>query len=472
MLIKINKEDIIWSYTSQIFQFGSGIFILPMILKKLPTEEVGIWYVFLSVTALVNLLDFGFQPTITRNVSYVFSGVKKLIKNGISSEEIFDKTVDFLLLKSLIKTIKKIYRIISCFAFIILITAGTIYINSIIKNISNKNEIMIAWTIYILASCVSLYFYYYTPLLLGRGLIKELHKTIVISRSFYMIFSITALGFGYGLIAVAGANLISSFISSCIAFMYFYDKDIKNNFTNIKNKKTQDLSSILWSNSFKIGLVSLGTFLILRVNTLLVAKFLDLKIVASYGLTLQIFTMLVQCSMILFNTYMPLFNNFRIKNQIEELKQKYSETYIVLLITFLIGMIIIIFSGNSILNYIGSKTLLLDKSYLLFMGIILLLELNHSIAASLITTKNEVPFVKPALISGIAIGIISFLLLKYTKLGIFGILLSQFIVQLSYNNWKWPIEILKDLKTNYIEILKMGIDNVVLKVTRGAKNDR
>ena len=170
--------------------------------------------------------------------------------------------------------------------------------------------------------------------------------------------------------------------------------------------------------------------------------------------------------------YMPLFNNYRIKNQIGELKIKFSETYIVLLGTFLMGITVIILTGDKIFKQIGSNTMLLDKPYLLFIGVILLLELNHSISACLITTKNEVPFVKPALISGISIGITSFLLLKYTNLGVLGILLSQFIIQLGYNNWKWPIEILKDLNTNYIEIFRIGIKSIILKVFGGIKWSR
>ena len=78
MGIQITRRDIIWSYASYILQTGAGLLILPIILNKLPSNELAVWYIFLSITALVNLLDFGLQPTIMRNVSYIYSGARHI----------------------------------------------------------------------------------------------------------------------------------------------------------------------------------------------------------------------------------------------------------------------------------------------------------------------------------------------------------------------------------------------------------
>mgnify|MGYP003528499447 CR=1 FL=1 len=75
----IGKKDVIWSYVATIFMVGSGFFLLPFILHKMPSETVGIWNIFTAITSLVTLLDFGFRPTFARNVSYIFSGVTELI---------------------------------------------------------------------------------------------------------------------------------------------------------------------------------------------------------------------------------------------------------------------------------------------------------------------------------------------------------------------------------------------------------
>ena len=62
MGIKITKQDIMWNYAGSIFNIGMGIFVLPFVLKMLTTDELGVWYVFGSIAALITLLDFGFSP--------------------------------------------------------------------------------------------------------------------------------------------------------------------------------------------------------------------------------------------------------------------------------------------------------------------------------------------------------------------------------------------------------------------------
>jgi O-antigen/teichoic acid export membrane protein len=304
---------------------------------------------------------------------------------------------------------------------------------------------------------LNFYFYYYTPLLLGRGLIKESHKTIVLSKLFYVGFSFIGLSLGYGLIAVSIGNLLGSFINRILSYNYFYDEDLKVKLENITDfSKDKNIFSIIWANSYRLGLVSLGGFLILRSNTLLISKFLDLKVVAQYGLSLQLLNILIRSSNVLFNTFLPMFNQLRVKNNINKLKKIFGTSLLIGWGTYIIGVIIIFLLGNNILGLIGSETKLLSDNYLLFLSLILFLEFNHSISSTFITTQNEVPFVKASLFSGFGILISSFLILKYTNFGILGILITQFVIQLSYNNWKWPLIVLNDLKTNYFELLKLG----------------
>lgn len=49
----------------QFFNIGAGILLLPVILKLLPADILGVWYIFLTISSLVQMIDFGFQPTFT-----------------------------------------------------------------------------------------------------------------------------------------------------------------------------------------------------------------------------------------------------------------------------------------------------------------------------------------------------------------------------------------------------------------------
>jgi hypothetical protein len=77
--------------------------------------------------------------------------------------------------------------------------------------------------------------------------------------------------------------------------------------------------------------------------------------------------------------------------------------------------------------------------------LIYLLESNHANAGQILLTKNEVPFVKASLFSGACTIILLFIFLQYTSLGVWGLLMAQGIVQGCYQNWKWPMQVAKEL---------------------------
>ena len=84
--IRAKREDFLWSYAAYLLSIGSNILILPFILYFLSPNEVGLWFTFLSIAMLANLVDFGFSPSILRNTSYIWSGAKELKKERIQSQ--------------------------------------------------------------------------------------------------------------------------------------------------------------------------------------------------------------------------------------------------------------------------------------------------------------------------------------------------------------------------------------------------
>ena len=84
------------------------------------------------------------------------------------------------------------------------------------------------------------------------------------------------------------------------------------------------------------------------------------------------------------------------------------------------------------------------------------LDKTRSRSTSLIITKNEVPIVPSSLISGLFILILTFVSLQFTSLGLLGVVLVPFFVQLSYNNWRWPLFVFKDLNYNIKEFFSLG----------------
>lgn len=466
MEIKINKSDIFWSYTAQLLNIGAGIFILPVILKKLSSTELGIWYVFLAIASLIALLDFGFLPTIQRNVSYVFSGVEELLEQGISKKK--SNEINYKLLKDIIETSKTIYRRISILILIFLSTLGTFYISSLIKGLDNSKYIMIAWYLYIFSLIINFYYYYFNALLRGKGMIAAANKIMIFSRMAFILFSFLGLYFNLGLIGISLGNLASVIVIRILSSKKFFTKELKKELRNINSKIDKKLFEIIFHNANKLGVVSLGSFLILKGNTLIASKCLSLDIVAQYGLSLQLFTILTSIATTLLTIFVPRIVQSRIKENEEEIKEIYSMCFVLNIFIFILGVASIVYVAPYFISILGSNTKLLSTNKMLFMGGYLLLEMLHSNAATFIATRNRIPFVKSSILSGIAIILISLILINFTNLELWSLLISQAIVQLSYNNWKWPLEVNKELKVNFFDLWKIGIKKIV-KILKGEK---
>ncbi|WP_100613700.1 O-unit flippase-like protein [Confluentibacter citreus] len=447
-MIVITKKDILWSYLGQIFKYGSSFIILPIILIKLPSNDLALWYLFISITAFVNLLDFGFHPNTSRFVSYIFGGATELLKEGLSTK---DKSLEikYTLLKSLIYTLKRVYLNISIIAFFVLSIGGSLYLLSAIDESQNTTKILSAWFLYLTSNVLTFYYGYYGALLEGRGLITSLNKVLIFSKLSYLIIAFITLSMGLGLLGVAIASLIGNIVDRVLAYYYFYDSEIKKEFMKISDYHPENLFKIIWYNSKKIGIVTIGVFMISQSSVIIAGIYLPLAEVAVLGLTLQIFGVLQNISRVSFNTHIPQFNSLRMSENFPQLKLDFKKSMIFGWIVYSIGLLILLFLGKYILGVIGSNTDLPSRLLLLLFGFVFLMEITHGNCATFLTTKNTIPFVKPTIITGILNIIFIILFLNFSELGLYSFPVSLILVQLMYNAWKWPLEVLKDL--NYFK---------------------
>ena len=154
-------------------------------------------------------------------------------------------------------------------------------------------------------------------------------------------------------------------------------------------------------------------------------------------------------------TYQPKIVQFRVEQNREAIKSLYLKGTLVLFLTFVVGGAGLLFVGPWGLNIIGSKTQLMPFSIMTLAIAVALEESNLSMAGSILLTKNVVPFFKASLISGgiIIIGLVFGF--KFMHLGLVGMVLIPLIVDAAYQAWKWPFEVVKDLRLSIRDILQL-----------------
>lgn len=443
------KKDLLWGYLSQFLQYGAALLVLPLLLRKLTSAELGVWYVFMTISALVSMLDMGFTQTLARNVSYVMGGAKRLQKDGYEVVENAGE-VDYGLFKAIIAASRRIFFLIALVALVLLAVPGSAYILHVARGQIEQQTVLLAWGIFVFATVLNLFYKYYTPLLQGRGLFAAFYKLSALGNLGFIAVSSVLLQAGFGLLAVALGYLVSALVGRWLSWLYFYDSSFK---ALIKQAPAAAITSgqifrLMWHNAWRLGLGVIGAFLILRANTLLASAYLGLATTAAYALTLQVFSVLQSVSTVVFNVQLPKLVQYRVTDQRQALIRTMELGFKYAFGLFTLGTFVLVLLGTSLIRWIGGQTELLPVSLVVWTGIMMLLELSHSLAAGVIVSGNNVPFVKPALLSGFAIMLLSWVGLKYGGYGVAWLIGSQFMVQLAYNNWKWPLVIYQNYYKN------------------------
>lgn len=461
MNTKVTQKDILWNYAGIFMSMSSSFILLPFIVYYLSEDVLGLWYVFLSIGGIVALFDFGFNPTLARNIAYCWNGATSLSKENANFK--INKEPNIKLLKTIIITCKKIYLIIAGSALIILFTIGSKYIWHIAKEIEG-NTYKIAWIIYSIAVFLNLYYGYYITFLRGVGAVLEVNKASVYSKVAQLAISIILLKLNLGILAVSIAYLISGIIFRTIAKKYFYNYrqiglKLQEDKNNIRKEDIKDVFSKIWNNAWKDGVVSISSYITSQASTFICSMYLSLSETGIYSLTLQLVTAIVTVSGALYTAYQPSLQAAFIRQDSNASKTIMSTAMVTYYIMYWMGIVgIIVITPILMLIKPGFR---LDIMVFLLMAIYMFLLKHHCYYASYISNTNSVPYMKAFIVSGVLGIILSIILVKYFSLGAIGLVLGQMIVQLFYNNWIWPYKVLKSLNINLVDSILIGKEQLL-----------
>lgn len=450
----ISRADVLWNYAATFLKIGSSILLLPLILKMMPSEKVGMWTIFITISSFAGLLDFGFNPSFTRNVTYIFSGIKTLKKTGVNTIENNIFEIDFGLLKGIISTMRWFYLRIAIIQFILLSTIGTYYIASLMQGFQgDQREVYIAWGLLCGINTYNIFTLYYDSLLQGKGLIKKSKQIIIIGQTVYLLIAGILILNGNDLIAIVTAQVSSVIIIRWLSYRTFFNTEIKQTLHNAIARSQKEILKAIFPNALKVGLTGFSGFLVQKSSIIIGALYLTLDEIASYGITIQLIALIASLSGIYTATYQPKIVQLRVTSSNLAIKQLYLKGQFIVFLTYIVGGLGLLVLGGWTMQFIGSKTQLMPIGLTILALILSLEQTNLIIAGGILLTKNEVPFFKAALVSGMAVVLGLLLIFQFFTQGLIVMLLIPLIVDISYQTWKWPLEVIKELQITIKDVL-------------------
>ncbi len=431
---------------AKFLNISSVLLIIPFIGINLGEEAVGLWLLFFSIGGITGLFEAGFYNSVLRFVSYLTTGKKDLPEEGIGLV-VDDIPKDLQVmnnseLNSLIVTVSILYIFLGISAFIILSLFGSIYLNLLDVKSIQMPVIQGSWLFFILASCLHLTFSFLSATLHGIGKINQNNLCLIVAKLAFIIISIFGLVNGEGIVFLSFIFLLHVILMRLLNFIILVPNlSLKaENFFQIKNFSWSIFKS-LRKNSLKMGAVNIGSFLLSRGSIIVANGALAVELVTKYTFTITSFTVLAMVATEPLNLLYDKICTLQANNNKKEIKRMVATLYFYGLLIFLFGAgSIFIFQEYS--EPLGFNFNFLSKEILILITIIYFFEYTTSFSAVYLTSKNYIPFMEAALLSGISVLILNIFFVSQYE--IIGLVVIYAVVQSCYNFWKWPFELITD----------------------------
>jgi O-antigen/teichoic acid export membrane protein len=455
MKINLSKKDVLWNYLGIFMSLSSNIVMLPFMIFFLDSEILGLWYVFTSIGAIATMFDFGFSVTFARNITYCWSGVKALKTEKV--DHIDSQETDYILMGKVLNTCKRVYLLIASTSLLLLSTAGTFYIFTITRNISNQN-FFIAWLIYIIAIFLNLYYGYYSSFLRGVGAIHLINQNTIIARTIQILITILLLFLGFGLSGVCISYLLYGLTFRILGKWKFYSykgigRSISRAKRTINKGETREIFLIVWHNAWKEGVITISNYLSDQASILICSMFFTLSVTGVYSLGVQIATAISTVASSLYSAFQPQLQASYVKRDMEGMKNIMSLIVVMYFLVFFICFFGVILFVLPIVHRLKPE---LNLSILLLLWLSVYQFILHfrNCYTSYFSCTNRICYTSAFITAALISVTLSLVFVGLFKTGVWGLILAQIISQASYNMWAWAVKVHKELDLSCFDMLK------------------
>jgi hypothetical protein len=423
----------------------SLIVVLPLVLNRLSTAEIALWYLFSTIIGLQLLADVGFSPTFSRVIAYGMGGLNSFdlkdlrnIKQSASLVEANWETIE-----TICSTMRAIYLRLAIILIFLLSTIGTWAMLRPISKMSDPRSAWIAWSVILLASGFSLFGNSYSSYLQGINKIALLRRWEILTSLGAIVTSIIVLLTGGGLLGLVIAN--QGWLIINIFRNYWLCLKVEGGlFQNFTGRKIDTVVfEAVWPSAWRSGL---GVFMghgIVQISGIIYAQFGTASGVASYLLALRLMQMISQFSQAPFYSKLPLLAKLRsegnIKQQIQVAKRGMTLAYWV----YVVGFITLGLFATPLLKLIGSNAEFVSPLLWGIMGLSMIAERYGAMHIHLYSTTNHIIWHIAHGVSGVIYLIVSLSLFK--QIGVYAFPLASLTGYLGFYSWYSAIHSYKSL---------------------------
>lgn len=432
-------------------RLASGVVVLPLLVVKLSKPDYDMYFVFLSLTALVPILDLGFAVSIGRAVSYAMGGARELKAQGFVPEQDASRP-NYVLLWQLLYTTRRLYRVLSLSTLVLLGCFGSAMVAQAVPETSSRTVTWAAWGLTLASVLWDIYAGWWNVFLRNMNQVLVGTQFGAVTYALRIALSCVLLLLGAGLLSVPVASLVSNcllrLLSRREALRHLGDRPAGLDLLQVKK-----LLATLWPNSWRIGLQFLSGYLAGQANTLICLPILGLAASGTYGFSAQLVIMSSGMAQVWTLVKWPLIGQLRIRQDNTALRRLIWPRVWLQYLTYAALALASVLVVPALLKWTHSEKSLLPPLWLGLLALNGFLEFNYSFWGTVISTENRTPFVWPIIFSNFTSFLLVLLLLHTTGLGLKTFVLAPLLVGSLFNHWKWPREGARSIGTSWLHFM-------------------
>lgn len=426
----------------------STVVVLPLLLTRLGTAEIALWYLYSSLMIIQILVDLGFNDTFVRVFSFGYGGAEKNELGDLRAVSRKERETNWETIEAIWSTVAWIYARLSVVVLMLYVVAGPLLLNKNILSLQNPGEGWIAYGVIILCSTIQFYGSRYYIYLQGVNKVALVNRWGTITSLGAIMTSFAVLYIFGDLLTLVIANQIWSVIN--VVRNYFlagYVEEGRIRFFRRSHCDRQILQAV-WPSAWRSSVGVIMSNVVVNASGLIYAQIGEVKEVASYLLGFRLIQTVVMFSLAPFYSKLPLMARLRAEGKIEEqveiAKRGMKYAYWVYVAGFLgIGLL-----ANPLLAYIGSNANFVTPLLWSLLGMAFFIERFGAMHIQLYSTTNHIIWHRANGITGMIYLLLSFGLIRF--IGVYSFPIALIIGHLCFYTWYSAKHSYASVGTNYL----------------------
>ncbi len=423
---RIQNSAMLYGALGTLLRVGANLIVVPLVLLFMSPAEQAIWWVFLALGGFANLADFGFGQVISRVYSYLWAGAEDFDAEGLRPPST-NREPNIPRIRDLNVAVRFLYLRLALGACLLLGLAGSLFLITPIRSLPNQPQAWGLWAAYLGSICYSLATSHWLLASQGTNRVRDLHVAVLWSSLAYFIIVSLMLWARLGLAAMVTASAVRGILLRHLA-RKAYHRAVP--LTQTKPlKPDQVLLKRLWPNAWKFGIHALAAYCMVNGSVLISSHLLGSEMTASVGLTSQVVTFIVNLAWLWLAVKWPQLTMLRTQGRYEEMSVLFARRLGFVMMSLAGMAVLVLLLGNYLLALKGTSTRLLPTSCLAVLLASAAVSTFYQQWGMLALTDNTVPFFKVALLTSVAMLILSIGLTWYW--GLWGLVLGPIAAELS-----------------------------------------